>query len=154
MRFALVAVALLAPLAAPALANAQAVPYQPPVVSFMSDDSSITATITNPNDRGICSLSITQDPEPLVNDPNDHTSGLLVLFTEDPAAWPQAGEMATLTREGLAPGLYRGSGFCGTPAPNSTPGAAWIMGQLSEPISYEIRVGPEPQPTGSLMFGS
>ena len=106
------------------------------------------------NDRGICSLSITQDPEPLVNDPNDHTSGLLVLFTEDPAAWPQAGEMATLTREGLAPGLYRGSGFCGTPAPNSTPGAAWIMGQLSEPISYEIRVGPEPQPTGSLMFGS
>jgi len=154
MRSVVVAVALLAPLAVPAVANAQTLPYQPPVVSIISDDSSITATITNPNDRGICSLSITQDPAPLVNDPNDHTSGLLVLFTEDPAAWPQAGETATLTRDGLAPGLYRGSGFCGTPAPNSTPGAAWIMGQLSEPISYEIRVGAEPQPTGSLMFGS
>ncbi|MBJ7481635.1 hypothetical protein [Rhodococcus sp. (in: high G+C Gram-positive bacteria)] len=149
MRFAVVAVALLAPLAVPALASAQSLPYQPPVVSLVSDDSSITATITNPNDQGICTLAISSAPRPLVNDPNDHTRSL-EPFTEDTAAWPQAGQTVELTRAELVPGVYDLTGWCGQPAP----GGGWVMGQLSNGVSYDVRVGPEPQPTGSLMFGS
>ncbi len=84
-----------------------------------------------------------------MNDPYDHTR-TVEPFTDDDASWPQAGQSVELTRDDLQPGVYDLTAWCGKPAQ----GGGWVMGQLSNGVSYEVRVGSMPEPTGSLAFGS
>ncbi len=160
-----VAIAALAPLAFPAVASAQPTDSTlPPVVTLTSDDSSITATITNPNGPRVvkgytrtCTLSIDGSPEgfsdsvlPFENpDWQNHPSD-----PTDANIYPQAGQTVTVTRTGLPQGRYSLFGLCGQMSHGG--GWMWGSGQLSERVQYEILVGPEPrpEPTGSLAFGS
>ncbi|MCA1007021.1 hypothetical protein LCL87_14950 [Rhodococcus hoagii] len=128
-------------------------------MTLTSDDSSITATITNPNGPYVvagytrtCSLGIgiAGSVEPFEN-PNWQTTR---PDPTDATIYPQAGQTVTITRDNLPQGRYSLSGTCGQLA--SDGGWLWQYGQLSDPVTYEIWVGPEPkpEPAGSLMFGS
>ena len=164
-RLVVVAIASLMPLAFPAVASAQnPLSTLPPAVTLTSDDSSITATITNPNGPLVvdghtrtCTLSIDGSPEgfsdsvlPFEN-PNPHTNP---SNPTDTTLYPQAGQTVTVTRDGLPQGRYSLFGLCGQMSYGG--GWMWAAGQLSERVPYEIWVGPKPgsEPAGSLVFGS
>lgn len=134
------------------------------MVTLTSDDSSITATITNPNEPLVidgysrtCTLSIDGAPEGFLD-------GVMQFANPDPwttptdwtdtTLYPQAGQTVTVTRDGLPQGRYSLFGMCGQKSHRG--GWLWQAGQSSEHVNYEVWVGPkpEPKPTGSLTFGS
>ena len=120
--------------------------YVPPTIIFTSDDSSITATIRNPNDKGFCFAAIGIPGDTGVHDPNDH-SGSMHIFGEDhDAPWPAAQQSSTITHRDLPPALYSVSGWC---ADSET------SVQRSDQVTYQVRVGSVLNPSsGSLVFGS
>lgn len=161
-RSVVAAIASLAPLVAlPAAAHADAPPaLLPPVVTLTSDDSSITATITNPNEPRVisgytltCTLTLGgpstngtvwpfEDPDPHGGTPTDPSS--------DTTRYPHAGQTVTITRDGLAQGQYRLDGQCGQLS-NRGGGWLWAAGASSERVEYEIWVGPQPQQPSGLL---
>ncbi|MEV8195525.1 hypothetical protein AB0P13_26075 [Rhodococcus pyridinivorans] len=139
--------------ALPAAASAEPA-VLPPAVTLTSDDSSITATITNPNEPRVingftltCRLSIDRAPE-------GFTASVLPFENPDPhgtpsdptdvTRYPQAGQTVTITRDGLPQGQYNLVGQCGQMSYGG--GWLWEAGSASERVEYEIRVGPEPTP--------
>ena len=163
-RSVVAALSVLIPLALPAVANAQNDSATlPPVVTLTSDDSSITATITNPNSPEVidgftrtCTLSFESYPEgfadgtiPPFENPDPHT---IPTDPTDSTLYPQAGQTVTITRDGLPQGRYSLVGQCGQLSHRG--GWLWAYGALSERVSFEVWVGPEPAPVRPPVFGS
>lgn len=168
-RSVVVAVASLVPLTLPVVASAQD-PYVtlPPVVTLSSDAASITATITNPNAEYVRDgFTRTCDLWVGVRPPADPVRSVISLANQDPfnnpthptdtTHYPQAGQTVTLTMGNLVPGQYSLSGVCGQLSHRG----GWLVSgkpgeQSSEIVNFEVRVGPEPEPepAGSLVFGS
>lgn len=134
--------------------------YTPAEVSFEVGKSSITATITNPNDHGRCYLNIgITEGTP---GPDDH-AGSWHQFGQDPdvvppnaeaqdAVWPGPGETKTYTHDELRPDAYDIRATCAATAA----GFPWPNPEVPAVTEYKVRVGPEPV-AGSLddgLFGS
>ena len=114
--------------ATPGVASAEPYDWQPPEVTFVAGNDSLTAIIHNPNDRGYCYAGIGVD-------------GSVHIFGEDhDAAWPAGGETFEVTHEGLAPGVYNVHSFCALSETEAY--------ERSEPRFDDVRVGPAPaEPT-------
>ncbi|WP_342661674.1 hypothetical protein Rruber_05488 (plasmid) [Rhodococcus ruber] len=154
-RSVVAAITALAPLLMlPAVASAEPAPSTlPPVVTLTSNDSSITATITNPNEPQVldgftrtCTLAIDGYPEgfaegiPPFENPDPST---IRTDPTDTTLYPQAGQTVTITRNNLPQGHYSLFGLCGQLSHRG--GWLWAAGALSERVELDIWVGPEPQ---------
>lgn len=166
-RAVLVGVALLAPLTLPVVASAEtSLATLPPVVTLTSDASSITATITNPNEAHVidgytrtCEVAVTTRPAA------DPVSGVVSFANQDPfnnptpateaTRYPQAGQTVTLTMGNLVAGQYSLAGECGQLSNRG----GWLWSgtageQISERVTFTIQVKPKPGLEDHLGFGS
>lgn len=128
--------------AGPASAGWDDYNYQQAEATFTTTNSSITATIHNPNEQGVCNTSIRIGGN---GGPDDHTGHLAPFGGLTESEWPTAGQTVTATHDGLEPGEYRITTFCRLTITN------WGNYSTREDT---IRVGPEPAPAGSLGLGS
>ncbi|TWH06026.1 hypothetical protein L618_007000000030 [Rhodococcus rhodochrous J45] len=165
-RFVAAAIASMASLLAlPAVASADPA-VLPPIVTLTSDNSSITATITNPNEPRVISGATLTCTLAIIGSPEGFSTSVLPFENPDPhgtpsdptdaTRYPQAGQTVTITRADLPQGQYRLVGQCGQMLYGG--GWLWSADSASERVEYEIWVGPEPAPEptpgllGSLNF--
>ena len=166
-RAVVVGVALLAPLTIPVVANAEtSLATLPPVVTLTSDASSITATITNPNEAHVidgytrtCEVAVTTRPA------GDPVRGVVSLANQDPfnnptpatdaTRYPPAGQSVTLTMGNLVTGQYSLAGHCGQLSHRG----GWLWSgtageQFSESVTFTVQVEPKSGLEDHLGFGS
>lgn len=122
-------------------------PYEPPTITFAAGDSSITATITNPNDKGYCYATIGM-PGDGDGGPNDHSGTVEIFGGEHDADWPGPGETTTLTQTGLPEYVYRIHADCAATEHSIS---------RSDRVEYEVAVGQDnsaPDGSATGLFGS